>query len=65
MGWKDCDYNKRSDQLTRLIFIYEFRAGAKVISLKINNSYPKVRDTENGYVIAGRNGKKEIRLNWY
>jgi DUF1680 family protein len=26
----------------------------KSYSLKINNSFPKVRDTENGYVIAGR-----------
>jgi DUF1680 family protein len=29
----------------------------KSYSLKINNSFPKVRDTENGYVIAGRQWK--------
>src|SRR6186713_2302121 len=39
---------------------------AKGYSLKIQNSFPKVRDTENGYVIAGRkwNAGDKIELNF-
>ncbi|TMI64580.1 MAG: glycoside hydrolase family 127 protein [Bacteroidetes bacterium] len=55
------------ESTTRPVNIYLRIPGwAKGYSLKIQNSFPRVRDTENGYVIAGRkwNAGDKIELNF-